>query len=146
MTRKPEVNTASSPDVISALPEIPKMTKKPASVVEVYTVPPTEMDREVISELPEVATADESGWGTIKTDKPKIPEMTRKPASIIEVNTESPEKVATTAMDLGNLGWSPIKTEEMKDILGEIDPSLSKESIDQIVGSLDKGQNLTHFK
>ena len=152
VTRKPapiiEVNTASpSASAISPLPEISKMTRKPASVVKVNTVSPREMEKEVISELPKVATTeDESGWGTINTVKPKIPKTTRKPAQIIEVNTATPEKVVTTATDSGNLRWSTIKTEEMKGILGEIDPTLSKDSIDQIVGSLDKGQNLTYFR
>ena len=143
MTRKPApiiaVNTAS-PGAISPLPEIPKMTRKPASAVGVNTVPPRETERE----LPEVATVeDESGINTVK---PKIPKMTRKPAPIIEVNTATPEKVVTTAMELGNFGWSTIETEEMKEILGEIDPTLSKNSIDQIVGSLDKVEDTTYFE
>ena len=147
VTRKPasiiEVNTAS-PGAISPMPEIPKMTRKPTPVVKVNTVSPTETEGEVISELPEVATVeDESGFNTVK---PKIPKMTRKPAPIIEVNTATPEKVVTTAMDLGNFGWSTIETEEMKEILGEIDPTLSKNSIDQIVGSLDKVEDTTHFE
>ena len=82
----------------------------------------------------------------LKTDKPKITKMTRKPAPIIEANTASPEEIVTTAMDLGNLGWSTIKTEDMKEILMEIDPTLTMKSIDQIVGSLDKGWNLTHLR
>ena len=124
---------AANPEVATIVKEskIPEATMKPVESQEVPIASPEvptpspkvpTPSPEVPTASPEVPTASPEVSST--PEDSKIPKTTKEPAEIAGIPVIP--------------SWLTVKTDDMKELLGEIDSTLSEDSIDQIVKDMDK--------